>query len=302
MLDVDLQNITTEQINQQTTSIDRISVIDQLKLMNSEDDKVAKEVRKAIPEIAVVIEKAIKVFQSGGHLIYLGAGTSGRLGILDAVECVPTFGVSPDMVTGLIAGGEQAIMEAVEGAEDSEVLGKEDLQNINIKKNDMVIGLSASGRTPYVAGGLNYANSIGAETVAISCNLNAKLSSIAKNKIEVDCGPEVITGSTRLKAGTAEKMILNMISTLSMVGIGKVYGNLMVDLKPTNEKLVERSKRIIMEVTDVSYKEAEKYYELSGSNVKIAIIMALTGSTMADAQEKLENAKGFVSKALEEDN
>ncbi len=266
--------------------------------MNSEDAQVASVVKKAMPEISKVIKKTIQAFKSDGRLIYIGAGTNGRLGILDVVECVPTFGVNPNMVIGIIAGGEPAIMQAVEGAEDSPELAKKDLEKIKINKNDIIIGLSASGRTPYVKGGLEYAKKMSVTTVALSCNLNSKLSDIADYKIEVDCGPEIITGSTRLKAGTAEKMILNMISTLSMVGIGKAYHNLMVDVKPTNEKLVERSKKIIMEATECTYEEAEKYFNLADKNVKLAIIMILTSSTKEEAAHKLTMANGFIAKTF----
>ncbi|KKJ71124.1 N-acetylmuramic acid-6-phosphate etherase, partial [Enterococcus faecium MRSN 4777] len=193
--------------------------------------------------------------------IYMGAGTSGRLGVLDAAECVPTFGVEPEMVIGLIAGGEEAMTVAVEGAEDSYELGQEDLIKLNLTKNDIVIGIAASGRTPYVIGGLDYAKSIGAVTGTISCNKQAEISKHADFPIEVDAGPEFLTGSTRLKSGTAQKLILNMISTISMIGIGKVFNNLMVDVKPTNEKLIERSKRIIMQATEADYETAEKYFE-----------------------------------------
>ncbi len=228
----------------------------------------------------------------------MGAGTSGRLGVLDAAECVPTFGVEPEMVIGLIAGGEAAMTVAVEGAEDSLELGKEDLVNLGLTENDMVIGIAASGRTPYVIGGLDYARTIGATTATISCNKNAEISQHADYPIEVDAGPEFLTGSTRLKSGTAQKLILNMISTISMIGIGKVFNNLMVDVKPTNEKLIERSKRIIMQATEVDYQTAEKYFNEADKNVKLAIVMILTNSDKATAEEKLVEANGFVKGTL----
>lgn len=228
----------------------------------------------------------------------MGAGTSGRLGVLDAAECVPTFGVEPEMVVGLIAGGEAAMTVAVEGAEDSLELGKEDLIQLNLTENDLVVGIAASGRTPYVIGGLDYARSIGAKTATISCNKEAEISQHADFPIEVDAGPEFLTGSTRLKSGTAQKLILNMISTISMIGIGKVFNNLMVDVKPTNDKLVERSKRIIMEATEVDYETAEKYFYEAEQNVKLAIVMLLTNSDKETAKRKLAEAAGFVKRTL----
>ena len=248
--------------------------------------------------IEPVIEKTIESFNHGGRLIYLGAGTSGRLGVLDAAECVPTFGVEASMVVGLIAGGEKAMTLAVEGAEDDLELGKQDLIDLQLTKNDMVIGIAASGRTPYVIGALDYAKSIGAHTGSLACNMNAEISQHAEFPIEVDCGAEFLTGSTRLKSGTAQKLILNMISTIAMIGIGKVYNNLMVDVRPTNEKLVERSKRIIMEATDCDYETAEKTFIQAGEDVKLAIVMILTNSAKDEAQEKLVQAKGFIKNTL----
>ena len=244
------------------------------------------------------METTIASFKKDGRLIYMGAGTSGRLGVLDAAECVPTFGVEPEMVVGLIAGGEQAMTVAVEGAEDDIELGAQDLKDLKLTENDMVIGIAASGRTPYVIGGLDYARSIGASTGTIACNKGAEISKHADLPIEVDCGPEFLTGSTRLKSGTAQKLILNMISTISMIGIGKVYNNLMVDVKPTNEKLVERSKRIIMQATEADYETAARYFEAADQNVKLAIVMILTDSTKEVAAEKLIQAGGFVKKTM----
>lgn len=228
----------------------------------------------------------------------MGAGTSGRIGVIDAVECVPTFGIPFEQVRGLIAGGDKAFVRAVEGAEDNEALGREDLMALKLCSDDMVIGLAASGRTPYVIGGLKYADEIDAKTVAISCNKSALISSYAEKSIEVEVGPEVITGSTRLKAGTAQKLVLNMISTAAMVSIGKTYGNLMVDVMPTNEKLVDRAKRIIMAATDCDEKTAESYYNQSGEKPKVAIVMLLTGKSKEEAIMALE--QGFVQKAIEE--
>ncbi|MQW23460.1 MULTISPECIES: N-acetylmuramic acid 6-phosphate etherase [unclassified Lactococcus] len=295
---INLSNLTTEERNKDTFNLDQMSISEALIKMNSEDKKVAESINSSLKSIQPVIEKAINAFNNNGRLIYMGAGTSGRLGILDAAECVPTFGVPSTQVVGLIAGGASAMVEAVEGAEDSIELGKDDLKNINLNSNDIVIGIAASGRTPYVIGGLEYANSIGAETASISCNLGSEISKYANYPIEVDCGPEFLTGSTRLKAGTAQKLILNMISTISMVGIGKVYNNLMVDLKPSNAKLVERSKRIIMQATDCNYEVAEQKFLESDMDVKLAIVMILTNCNAVDGAKKLKKANGFVKNTL----
>lgn len=295
---IDLDKLTTERRNQKTFGLDEMSVSEAAHLMNQEDHEVAAAVAKELASIESVIEVAITSFKKGGRLIYMGAGTSGRLGVLDAAECVPTFGVEPEMVIGLIAGGEEAMTVAVEGAEDSLELGKEDLIRLNLTENDLVVGIAASGRTPYVIGGLDYARSIGAKTATISCNKEAEISQHADFPIEVDAGPEFLTGSTRLKSGTAQKLILNMISTISMIGIGKVFNNLMVDVKPTNDKLVERSKRIIMEATEVDYETAEKYFYEAEQNVKLAIVMLLTNSDKETAKRKLAEADGFVKRTL----
>lgn len=294
---INLQNLTTEKRNQKTMNLDQLSIDEAMKLMNEEDQNVALAVKNALPQIKPIIESTIASFNKGGRLFYIGAGTSGRLGILDASECVPTFGVSPEMVQGLIAGGKKAMTMAVEGAEDSLELGKEDLEKVNLTSDDVVVGIAASGRTPYVIGALEYANKIGATTATISCNKNAEISKYAKYPVEVDAGPEFLTGSTRLKAGTTQKLILNMISTISMIGIGKVYKNLMVDVQPTNSKLVERSKRIIMEATGCDYETAENSLEIGG-DVKTAIVMILTGASKEDAKQKLENSKGFIREAI----
>lgn len=298
MKQINLENLTTERRNQQTFGLDEMTLTQALQLMNQEDQKVAEAVSKELESIEPVIKHTIESFEKGGRLIYMGAGTSGRLGVLDAAECVPTFGVEPDMVIGLIAGGEQAMTIAVEGAEDSLELGKEDLIRLGLSEKDMVIGIAASGRTPYVIGGLDYARSVGATTASLSCNKKAEISQHADLPIEVDAGPEFLTGSTRLKSGTAQKLILNMISTISMIGIGKVFNNLMVDVKPTNEKLVERSKRIIMQATEVDYQTAEKYFNEADKNVKLAIVMILTNSDKEVAKEKLVEANGFVKGTL----
>ncbi|PCS00960.1 N-acetylmuramic acid-6-phosphate etherase [Lactococcus fujiensis JCM 16395] len=288
----------TEKNNQNSKHLDQMSLLESIQAMNLEDQKVALAVKNEIPTIEKAIELVIHSLKGGGRLIYVGAGTSGRLGILDAAECVPTFGIDSDQVVGLIAGGSNAIINAIEGAEDSVELGKIDLQKINLKANDTVLGIAASGRTPYVIGALDYANQIGAHTISLSCNKGAQLSHSAKVAIEVESGPEFLTGSTRLKAGTAQKMVLNMISTLSMVGIGKVYKNLMVDLKPTNEKLIERSKHIIMQATDCNYDVATQNFYAANENVKVAIVMILTEKTKAEAEELLNQTRGFIRPAI----
>ena len=266
--------------------------------MNEEDGNVVKAVKEVIPEIATAIEWATESLNRGGRIIYMGAGTSGRLGVLDAVECPPTFGVSPDLVVGLIAGGEGAFVKAVEGAEDSQTLGVQELKDLALNKNDIVIGLAASGRTPYVIRGLAYADSIGCKTVAIACNRQSDVGKAARLAIEPVTGPEVLTGSTRLKAGTAQKMILNMISTGSMVGFGKVYQNLMVDVQQTNEKLVVRAQNITMTATGCTREEAKAALSEADGHVKTAIVMILLSCGAKDAKTHLDAAGGHVRNAL----
>ncbi|WP_085991622.1 N-acetylmuramic acid 6-phosphate etherase [Oceanobacillus senegalensis] len=289
-----LNKLTTERRNPKSMQIDTKSINEILQMMNQEDEEIPSAIAKEIPQIETAVNFVIQSFNQGGRLIYLGAGTSGRLGVLDASECPPTFGVSKDMVQGLIAGGMKAVTDAIEGAEDNETLGGDDLKNLSLTAKDTVIGIAASGRTPYVIGGLTYANQIGASTASISNNKNSKIGEIANVAIEVVTGPEIITGSTRLKAGTAQKLVLNMITTTAMIGIGKVYQNLMVDLKPTNKKLIERSKRIIMEATNADYDTAANYLEKSGHNVKAAIVMILLNCSLEQAIEKLKDANGFI--------
>lgn len=295
---INLDSLTTESRNEHSMNLDKMSVMEVLQTMNSEDQKVPIVIKEVLPQIAKVTEQIVQSFNQGGRLIYIGAGTSGRLGILDAAECVPTFGTSPEMVQGIIAGGMTAMTVAVEGAEDSMILGREDLESIALTNKDIVIGIAASGRTPYVIGALNYAKEIGATTGALSCNRGSEISRHADYAIEVDAGAEVLTGSTRLKAGTSQKLILNMLSTASMIAIGKVYKNLMVDVKPTNEKLIERGKQIIIQATECTYEVAEKAFSESGENVKLAIIMILTGATKDEAKEKLISGNGFIRQAI----
>ncbi|KYD07827.1 N-acetylmuramic acid 6-phosphate etherase [Heyndrickxia sporothermodurans] len=293
-----LEKLTTEKRNETTMNLDVMSIQEILETMNREDQTVPQAIAMELHSIEKAVQYVIQSFQEGGRLIYIGAGTSGRLGILDAVECKPTFGSPPEMVQGFLAGGMKAFTEAVEGAEDDENQGEKDLASIKLSEKDTVIGIAASGRTPYVIGALKYTSKIGAKTVSISCNKNAEMSKYAKVKIEVETGPEVLTGSTRLKAGTAQKLILNMISTASMIGIGKVYKNLMVDVQSTNKKLVERSKRIIMQATDVDYDTAADYFEESHHNVKVAIVMILLQCSYEKALESLKNANGYIRKTL----
>ncbi|MDR1567222.1 MAG: N-acetylmuramic acid 6-phosphate etherase [Streptococcaceae bacterium] len=295
---MNLESLGTEQRNPSTMNLDELSIEEALFKMNAEDQKVAMAVKEVLPDIEKVVQKVIETFNQGGRLIYIGAGTSGRLGILDAAECVPTFGVTSEMVIGVIAGGNEAMTVAVEGAEDSLELGRQDLVNLILTDKDYVIGIAASGRTPYVIGALNYAKSIGSKTAALSCNKNAEISQIADLSIEVNCGAEFLTGSTRLKSGTAQKLVLNMISTVAMIGIGKVYGNLMVDVKATNIKLVERAKQIIMAATSCDYQTASKYFMLADKNAKVAIVMILTNTSKAEAEEKLIQGNNFIKNTI----
>lgn len=297
-MNVDLDLLDTEKRNKKTKDIDVMCTMDMLRVINLEDKEVAFAVEKALPSIGTLVDEAHERMMQGGRVIYIGAGTSGRLGVLDASECPPTFGVDPTLIQGLIAGGFEALLKAKEGAEDDPVLARHDLAELNLNQYDTVIGLAASGRTPYVIGGLDYAKEVGAYTGAISCVHNAEISEHAQAKIEVLVGPEVITGSTRMKSGTAQKLILNMISTSLMVKYGKVYKNLMVDVQPTNIKLVERAKQIIAASSECSYEEASNYLEKSGSNVKIAICMALTGLSRGECETILSNNEGNISKAI----
>jgi N-acetylmuramic acid 6-phosphate etherase len=299
MIEENLELLTTESRNQQTMQIDTAEAIDILRIMNEQDQLVALAVKEVLPEVEAAVQFVFESFKNGGRLIYLGAGTSGRLGVLDAVECPPTFSTEPEMVVGLMAGGEGAFLKAVEGAEDAPELGVNDLKQLELTENDTVIGIAASGRTPYVIGALRYARSIGAKTVALSCNKNAAISKEADQAIEVIVGPEVLTGSTRLKSGTAHKMILNMISTSSMILLGKAYENLMVDVKVSNLKLKERAIGIIRKITGVSYDVALETLEKSDLQVKTAIVMIMTETTKQQAEELLDAANGYVKMAIQ---
>ena len=295
---IDLSQMSTEQRNSRTQDLDIMSPLEALQTMNEEDAKVALAVKEAIPQIERAVQAVIRAFNSGGRLIYTGAGTSGRLGYLDAAECPPTFGTPPDQVIALLAGGPQAFAQAVEGAEDDDVMGAADLKNIGLNNKDFVIGIAASGRTPYVLGALNYAKEVGCTTASIVCNRNSLISNVADIPMEVIVGPEVVTGSTRLKAGTAQKLVLNMISTISMVGIGKVYRNLMVDVQQTNKKLETRAVSIIMNAADVDEETAAQHLKLAEGSVKLAITMILLNCDVQTARTKLDAAQGHIRKAL----
>jgi N-acetylmuramic acid 6-phosphate etherase len=294
----ELSALGTETRNPRTLRLDAMGVREFLEVMNDEDATVPGAVRAAIPQIADAVERIAAVLRAGGRLIYLGAGTSGRLGVVDASECAPTFGVPPGQVVGLVAGGERAFAVSIEDAEDSPALAEADLRGLGLTGGDVVVGIAASGRTPYVLGGLDYARSVGAATVSVACNVGVPMSRHADVAIEVDSGPEVLTGSTRLKAGTAQKLVLNMLSTAAMAQLGKVYGNLMVDVLPGNEKLVGRAKRIIVEATGCDDATAAAAFEAAGGHAKTAIVMILADVTPDEARARLAAADGFVRTAV----
>ncbi|RKD32253.1 N-acetylmuramic acid 6-phosphate etherase [Thermohalobacter berrensis] len=293
-----LAKLTTESRNPNTLNIDTMSTHEIVTAINEEDKKVAYAVEKAKEKIAEAIDLITERLSKGGRLFYVGAGTSGRLGIVDASECPPTFGVSHELVQGVIAGGNEAIFKATEGAEDNKELGKEDLKNRGLNNKDVVCGIAASGRTPYVIGALEYAKELGALTVSITMNSESKISKMVDVPISIEVGPEVITGSTRMKAGTAQKMILNMLSTGTMIKLGKVYSNLMVDVKVSNEKLFNRAKRIIMITTGVDEDKAEEMLKRSNNNVKLAIMMIKTGLEKEEAERLLNKNSGHIRRAL----
>lgn len=295
-----IANLTTEQINEKSARLDEMNALEIVTLINQEDQTVAISVKKALSSVANAVDLIVKNLSGGGRLIYIGAGTSGRLGVLDASECLPTFSTDPDMVQGLLAGGRSAMFDAVEGAEDDQAAGDEDLKQINLTNRDVVVGISASGRTPYVIGALRYAQQIGAGTIALSCNHQAQTSQMADVAIEVPTGPEVLAGSTRMKAGTAQKMVLNMLSTAAMIRLGKVHKNLMVDVKPTNEKLVDRACRILMKAANVSYEQASEALDAAENQVKVALVMLKTGLDPKEAKSRLDAAGGFVRSVTDE--
>lgn len=296
-----IKSLITESRNPKTFRIDSLSTAQILKLINSEDKTVPQIIEKQIPQIAKAVELLVKTFQTGGRLFYIGAGTSGRLGILDAAECPPTFGSDPTMIRGIIAGGYKTLIRSKEGVEDNFKAAGNDLAKVKLNKKDILVGIAASRRTPYVLGGLKYAKKIGCKTIFIYCNphLTSPIKIKADVEIPLIVGPEVIMGSTRMKAGTAQKLVLNMLSTAAMIKLGKVYQNMMVDLKATSQKLVERSKRTIMIVTGVDYKTASSYLKKADGNVKTALVMILAKVDKKKAKRRLEKARGFVRRALE---
>lgn len=294
-----LSTLITEQRNPNSMHVDSLSALEIVQLMNEEDKQVPLAIEKCLPQIAQAAECIVAAFQQGGRLVYIGAGTSGRLGVLDASECPPTFGVSPEMVKGIIAGGERALRHPIEGAEDSKAQAVVDLQTIHFSSKDVLVGIAASGRTPYVIGALEYAKSLGSVTVSIASNPNSAMANIVDIAIDTVVGPEVLTGSSRLKSGTAQKLVLNMLTTASMILMGKCYQNLMVDVQASNEKLKARAIRIVMQATDCDKALAEETLKQADQNAKLAIMMILSGLDRAQAEALLEKHQGKLQLALE---
>lgn len=293
-----LSTLITEQRNPNSMHVDSLSALEIVQLMNEEDKQVPLAIEKCLPQIAQAVERIVAAFQQGGRLVYIGAGTSGRLGILDASECPPTFGVSPEMVKGIIAGGERALRHPIEGAEDSKTHAVVDLQTIQFSSKDVLVGIAASGRTPYVIGALEYAKSLGSVTVSIASNPNSAMANIVDIAIDTVVGPEVLTGSSRLKSGTAQKLVLNMLTTASMILMGKCYQNLMVDVQASNEKLKARAIHIVMQATDCDKALAEETLKQADQNAKLAIMMILSGLDRAQAEALLEKHQGKLQLAL----
>ena len=293
-----LSTLITEQRNPNSMNVDSLSALEIVQLMNQEDKQVPLAIEKCLPQIAQAVERIVTAFQQGGRLVYIGAGTSGRLGVLDASECPPTFGVSPEMVKGIIAGGERALRHPIEGAEDSKEQAVIDLQTIQFSSKDVLVGIAASGRTPYVIGALEYAKSLGSVTASIASNPNSAMANIVDIAIDTVVGPEVLTGSSRLKSGTAQKLVLNMLTTASMILMGKCYQNLMVDVQASNEKLKARAIRIVMQATDCDKALAEETLKQADQNAKLAIMMILSGLDRAQAEALLEKHQGKLQLAL----
>ena len=293
-----LSTLITEQRNPNSMHVDSLSALEIVQLMNDEDKQVPLAIEKCLPQIAQAVECIVAAFQQGGRLVYIGAGTSGRLGVLDASECPPTFGVSPEMVKGIIAGGERALRHPIEGAEDSKSQAVVDLQTIQFSSKDVLVGIAASGRTPYVIGALEYAKSLGSVTVSIASNPNSAMANIVDIAIDTVVGPEVLTGSSRLKSGTAQKLVLNMLTTASMILMGKCYQNLMVDVQASNEKLKARAIRIVMQATDCDKAIAEETLKQADQNAKLAIMMILSGLERAQAEALLEKHQDKLQLAL----
>ena len=293
-----LSTLITEQRNPNSMNVDSLSALEIVQLMNEEDKQVPLAIEKCLPQIAQAVECIVAAFQQGGRLVYIGAGTSGRLGVLDASECPPTFGVSPEMVKGIIAGGERALRHPIEGAEDSKTQAVVDLQTIQFSSKDVLVGIAASGRTPYVIGALEYAKSLGSVTVSIASNPNSAMANIVDIAIDTVVGAEVLTGSSRLKSGTAQKLVLNMLTTASMILMGKCYQNLMVDVQASNEKLKARAIRIVMQATDCDKALAEETLKQADQNAKLAIMMILSGLDRVQAEALLEKHQGKLQLAL----
>jgi len=295
---LNLLELGTEQSNPATRDIDQKSTLEILEIINKEDRKVPEIITAQLPAIAGLVEAVVSSFLRGGKLVYIGAGTSGRLGVLDASECPPTYGTDPEMVQGLIAGGSRALVRSIENAEDSAEAGVADLERIHFTKDDVLVGLTASGQAPYVIAAMDYARRLGARVGAVSCNANSRTFAFADHPICVPVGPEVVTGSTRMKAGTAQKLVLNMITTTAMIRIGKVYGNLMIDLKPVNKKLIERSKNLIAQATGCDRPTAERTFEESGRRPKIAILMVILGISAEEASQLESAHQGHINQAI----
>ncbi|NLS55423.1 N-acetylmuramic acid 6-phosphate etherase [Hafnia alvei] len=297
-MNIDLSRLQTEGRNIASENIDTLSTLDMLTIINQEDQKVAVAVERILPQIALAVDTIAQAFSQGGRLIYCGAGTSGRLGILDASECPPTYGTPREQVIGLIAGGHTAILRAVENAEDNVELGEQDLKDHHFCERDVLVGIAASGRTPYVIGAMKYARSVGATTVSLTCNASSAMSQLADIALEAVVGPEVVTGSSRMKAGTAQKMVLNMLTTGAMIRTGKVYGNLMVDVEATNAKLIQRQIDIVMQATECARDEAIKALSECERHCKTAILMILAQLSAAEASAVLAQNNGFIRQAL----
>lgn len=295
---MDLSRLTTERRNPASAHIDSCTTLEMVTIMQQEDSKIASAIEKILPEIARVIDATSQRLENGGRLFYLGAGTSGRLGILDASECPPTYGTDPELVQGLIAGGIPAIFRAQEGAEDNPGLAVHDLKEHGFSAKDVLVGIAASGRTPYVIGGLKYARELGALTIALACSEHAEIAALADIALTPVTGPEVVTGSTRMKAGTAQKLVLNMLSTGTMIKLGKVYGNLMVDVKASNKKLEERAIRIVMEGSGCERTEAEKALKGADGHAKLAILMVVAGVSAGEGKALLERTSGHLAAAI----
>ena len=293
-----LNQLITEQRNPNSMQLDSLSAQELVTLINREDQQVALAVEKCLPQIVSAVEKIVAAFERGGRLVYVGAGTSGRLGVLDASECPPTYGVKPEMVVGLIAGGDHALRHPIEGAEDNVQQGQADLEEIDFSARDVLVGIAASGRTPYVLGALNYAKQLGATTVSIASNPKSKMAEVADIAIETVVGPEVLTGSSRMKSGTAQKLVLNMLTTASMVLIGKCYQNLMVDVQASNKKLKARALKIVMEATECDNEAAANVLAKANGQVKLAILMQLSGLDALEAQSLLDKSNGKLRQAL----